>query len=173
MKIRLKRLKLLAFQTPGKNKCASSLSTRQPQRAKIPKNEVILNPFGDELVAFAHQIVSKGNGIRLDFLSIISLEPRRHGLFQSNSQSTALVIVESTQQGGEKREIDLVLKVINCIFWLAFLGRVGTLTVEDHTSPGPLGLFWVVVVTISQYSKESAASYTNRKRVSTFTRLLE
>lgn len=108
--------------------------TSQPKRPEIPQNKVVLGSSCDKLVILAHQILSKGNSIGLD-LFCIGFEPRCHGLLESNSESTNLVIMRTTLKRGENRKVDLVFKIIFCTLWLALLRWLRPLPVKDHTSP--------------------------------------
>ena len=65
----------------------------------------------------------------------IGFEGRGIGLLQGNCKSTDLVIVRTTLERWENREVDLVLKIINCTLWLTLLRWLWTLPVEDHSSP--------------------------------------
>ncbi|KAF1875664.1 hypothetical protein Lal_00006294, partial [Lupinus albus] len=74
--------------------------TSQSKRTEIPQDKMILSSTSDKTVSLAHQVISNSNCIGLNLLGIC-LEPRCHGLFQSNSKGTNLVIVRTTLKGGK------------------------------------------------------------------------
>ena len=107
---------------------------------------------GDELVAELLELVLECLGV-LDHLLLVLLELGGSGLLQGNSQSGDGVVVGTTLVTGEDGEVDGVLEVVQDL--LAGLGSVlrTPLRKKIMAPRGPRRDLWVVVVTMSAYSK--------------------
>ena len=81
---------------------------------------MVVGAISHQLVAVAHEALAQGSCVGLHLL-LVSLELRGGGILESHGQCADLVVVGPTLQGGEHREVDLVLVVVLQICRLALL----------------------------------------------------
>mmetsp|Transcript_10268 Transcript_10268/g.22016 ORF Transcript_10268/g.22016 Transcript_10268/m.22016 type:complete len:284 (-) Transcript_10268:5-856(-) len=104
---------------------------------QVPQHQVVVSAASHQLVATSSQGLGQRTGVLLDLLGV-GLELIRCCILEGHCQSTNLVIVGTTLQGGEDGEVDLVLVVIGGARSLTLGQAVSRLRAppeEDHAGP--------------------------------------